>query len=131
MESNSRTGLDALRAQVDYPTSYRPEKPGDAVAGEAIAWSDFEKTDERSGERKSCRILTIRDEAGVEHAVWCWHSVLRNELAGVVPGDLVAISYGGKRQRKSGDGSYHSYRVAVQHNEAGGVVSSADSDIPF
>jgi hypothetical protein len=131
LESNT---YDGLRAQVEYPESWRPE-PGDTIVGEAVAWSDYHKTDETSGEEKTCKILTLRDEAGVEHGIWCWHSILRSELANVRPGDLVAISYTGKKPRQKGDGAYHHYRVAVQaaalSEPVGEARSAQDDDIPF
>jgi hypothetical protein len=130
--------FDALRARVEYPASWRPES-GDTLLGEAVGWSDYEKTDPISKETKTCRILTVRDESGLEHGVWLWHSVLRQELERVNPGDLVAISYVGKRPRQSGDGAYHHYRVAVEAGEGDGEAGSTpveptaaqDGDIPF
>jgi hypothetical protein len=121
------TPLDRLRAQVEYAPSWRPE-PGDTIVGTAIAWSTYEKQDPASGEKKQCPILAVRDQAGAEHAIWCWHAVLRHELVDKVePGDLVAISYVGKRPRQSGDGSYHCYRVAVAQAR-GETPEHADHD---
>jgi hypothetical protein len=101
----------------------RPE-PGDTLVGESGGWSTFEKTDPESGEKKTCEILTVRDRDGVEHAVWCWHSILKADLVGkVARGDMVAISYVGKKPRQSGDGAYHHYRVAVEKSADEAKVS--------
>jgi hypothetical protein len=125
--------FDALRSRVEYPPAWRPE-PGETAVGEAESWADFSKADPESGETKSCRILTLRGEDGTKVSVWCWHSILRAELADVVPGDLVAISYAGKKPRQKGDGSYHHYRVAVEKRAAERPTESAggqDAEIPF
>ena len=68
--------FDALRARVEYPAAWRPD-PGESLVGEAVGWSEYSKVDPASGETRECQILVVRDEAGVEHGVWCWHSILR------------------------------------------------------
>lgn len=59
-------------------------------------------------------IVTIRDEAGAEHAIHAQSTVLRAELAKrhPGPGDELEVTYQGKRAPKSGNGNpFHVYRV--------------------
>jgi hypothetical protein len=133
-EQPTRSTLDELRASVEHPVAWKPQ-PGETLAGEAVRWEAV--TIERQGEEpKPCSVLVIRDGSGVEHGIWTWHTVLRNELVGKVsPGDFVAVHYLGMRTKQSGDGTYAGYRVAVRKAERDDATEKAEGsqgdDIPF
>jgi len=65
------------------------------------------------------RVVVLRDEHGVEWAVWLLHTVLRNEFARARPhvGELVAVKYEGRRQPDGGGHGYASYRVVVDRDD--------------
>ncbi len=116
MNSN-KAAYEKLQAAVEYPEAWTPE-PGDTLVGEALRWETVTvKRDD--GDERPCEVLTVRDPAGKEWAVWTWHTVLQNELIGKVnAGDLVALHYRGRRARLSGDGDYAAYRVAIESRGA-------------
>jgi hypothetical protein len=65
---------------------------------------------EREGRYGPYKIYTIEND-GEEVAVHAFHSVLANELEAVEVGNQVEITYLGKRPTKSGDKTFHAYRV--------------------
>ncbi len=124
MSNNSE--MKKLLAKVEYPESWKPEKIGESIVGEALRWETVPvKVDD--GTERACEVLTVRCEDGTERSVWTWHTVLQSELIGqgvtagdytsyaVQPGNLVAIVFRGKRPRQNGDGSYTGYRVAIDN----------------
>lgn len=129
--TNSTT-LDELRASVEYPAAWKPHE-GETLVGVAVRWEQV--TIERKGEEpKPCSVLVLRDDDGLEHGVWTWHTVLANELIGKVErGDFVAIHYRGLREKQNGDGRYASYRVAIKKAEVtdGEAKGGASDGIPF
>jgi hypothetical protein len=121
--TNITETLDELTSEVEYPPAWKPAE-GETLAGVAIRW-DHVTIERKDQEPRPCAVLVLRDAKGTQHGVWCWHTVLKNELVGNVnPGDFVAINYRGKRQKQSGDGEYDGYRVAIKKTETG-------EDIPF
>jgi hypothetical protein len=65
---------------------------------------------EREGKYGSYKIYVLENDGG-EVAVHAFHSVLANELEAVEVGDQVEITYLGKRPTKSGDKTFHAYKV--------------------
>ena len=119
---------DALLHRVRYPESWKPQ-PGDTLVGEVVGWETV--TLRKAGEEpRDVDVLTLRDADNVEHAVWCFHQVLKADLVGKCsPGDLVAISYVGKVAKASGEGSFAKYRVAVEAASAKSPLDGA-GEIP-
>lgn len=72
---------------------WRPQNPGDAVAGEVIDASA------RDGGFGTYVVLTIRRDDGAETDIHCFHSVLQAELRkkAVQIGDHITITYLGAR----------------------------------
>jgi hypothetical protein len=123
--STVRDNLDRLRREVEYPEAWKPEE-GESIAGVAVRWEEVTLDRDGDGPR-TCDVLTLRTEDGVERSVWTWHFVLHKELVGKVePGDFVAINYRGRKAKKKGDGDYAAYRVAIGKSDG-----TEEDDIPF
>jgi hypothetical protein len=128
--SSVRDTFDRLKSEVEYPEAWKPEE-GESLVGVAVRWEEV--TLDRDGlERRTCDVLTLRTEDGIERSVWTWHFVLRDELVGKVePGDFVAINYRGRKAKQKGDGDYAAYRVAIVKTENTGGGGVPEDDIPF
>lgn len=113
--------IDSLD-EADAP-GWRPN-PGDKVAG-TISGISHRTSDYGQGDYP---IITLRTAAGPV-AIHCFHTVLKNEIAGVAPqlGDELAVKYEGLKQPKNGAGKgYESYRVA--HRSLRGVDWSGQAN---
>jgi hypothetical protein len=121
--------FDRLKSEVEYPEAWKPEE-GESLVGVAVRWEEV--TLDRDGdEPRTCDVLTLRTEGGIERSVGTWHFVLRNELVDKVePGDFVAINYRGRKMKQKGDGDYAAYRVAIEKGQNTGS-SVPEDDIPF
>ena len=130
------TAYDKLRSQVEYPEAWKPHAGSPAtLVGEVLAWTEIPFRTKDGEERRQLAIV-VRDEDGKEWSVATFHTVLRNELleneklgGRVEPRDFVAIHYVGEKPRQSGDGTVHSYRVAVDRPEP--KAEDGSGDIPF
>lgn len=104
----------------DYAAGWRPN-PGERIKGNIV---DIATGDGGYGPYP---IVTLDTDDG-EKAVHAFHQVLRTELARRRPkiGDEIEVTYLGKRENQSGNGSYHAYRVT------GGQVQGYDwsQDLP-
>jgi hypothetical protein len=134
---------EALAAETEreHAEAWRP-KPGDVLVGQ------YTRRDAgvSSYDGRTHPILVLKDRTGVEHAVWCFHAVLRERLAALKPkvGELVAVRYKGKRQ--GANAAYHDYAVEIERAESAddwqaeagddefavdGDGTAAEDDIPF
>jgi hypothetical protein len=68
---------------------------------------------EREGKYGPYKIYATEKEDGSAVAVHAFHSVLAQDLAEVEVDNQVEITYLGKRPTKSGDKTFHAYRVIV------------------
>lgn len=100
------------RLDVEFAPAWRPD-PGDKLSGEVVGIG------ERAGEYGSYPIVTLRRDDGEELALHAFHSVLASELAALRPklGDRLAVRYDGKKQTRTGTGSYHGYKVVKDGDE--------------
>ena len=112
----------------DYAEAWSPE-PGGTIAGTVVS------IDARDGGYGPCPIVTIATvEAFI--AFHAFHSVAKNELAKLRPqvGEKLVIVYNGKRNSKSGRGSYHSYSVSMPDRPktdfSWAKYGELDSDVP-
>jgi hypothetical protein len=134
---------EALAAETEreHAEAWRP-KAGDCLVGEYVR----KDAGVGSYDGKTYSILVLKDRDGVEHAVWCFHAVLRERLAALKPklGELVAVRYRGKRQ--GANAAYHDYAVEIEREASaddwqaeagdaefavGGDGAAAEDDIPF
>jgi hypothetical protein len=103
----------AAQTEHEHPESWRPE-PGDVLVG------TFVRRDSgvSSYDGKTYTIVVIRDENGVEHGVWAFHTALRQQLSAArpKPGEAIALRYRGKRQ--GANATYHDWRVAVDREQS-------------
>jgi hypothetical protein len=68
---------------------------------------------EREGKYGPYKIYATEKDDGSAVAVHAFHSVLEQDLADVQVGDGIEVTYLGKRPTKSGDKTFHAYRVVV------------------
>lgn len=104
-------GFDDLREQADAPKaeSWKPEKPGDEIAG-IVAKLDagFDRDGNEHG------IVVLKTETGLR-SVWLLTEALRNQMlkADPQPGDRLLIQYKGKATAKASGRSYHDFAVTT------------------
>lgn len=100
-------------------STWEPENPGDQVIGTITDIGEWE------GDYGVSPTLTIADDNGDEHVVFCSNSVLRRNFERQRPavGDRVGIRYLGEAVGKSGR-SYRNYRFVL--DRAAGAPAAAD-----
>lgn len=105
----------------DYPESWIPENEGDNLVGVFVGLD--------SGRTPfGPAWIVVLDCNGTHRSIWLLHEALRSQFlqAKPVSGELVAVSYRGRRKAKNPtpgrSDTYHDYRVAV---DRGGEASAA------
>ena len=96
---------------MSFPEAWKPN-PGDAVEGVIT-----ELTTRSSEYGDPYVILTVEDDAGSEHAIHCFHTMLRNEVERKAPqvGDRIAVAYHGLGESSApGMSPPHKYRLVVE-----------------
>jgi len=126
-------------SEFDFAEGWRPE-PGDVLRGKVV---DVTRTQDRFNADKTYPIVTIEREDGEQVAVHAFHIVLQNALRQVrpMPGDSLAIKYGGRKARKGDDEAttddrdkFHVYQVRklnVTANELWGAVATESGTDQF
>lgn len=106
---------ERLRQEADraFPEAWRPEQPGDDIAG-VIQHIEMRPT--RFG---PVPVVTVVDGVGTPVAIWCLHTVLRNELhrLAVTPGEFLYVRWLGKKTPEGGS-AYDDYRVKVDRPQS-------------
>jgi hypothetical protein len=116
----------AQETEREHAEAWRPNA-GDVLVGEYVR----RDAGVSSYDGRSHPILVLKDRNGVEHAVWCFHAVLRERLAALKPkvGELVAVRYKGKRQ--GANAAYHDYAVEIEREGAADDWDAQDGDAEF
>lgn len=110
-ERRRRLKEEADRA---YPQAWRPENPGDELAG------IVQEIRMRPTKFGPVPVMTIVDGIGSSCSLWLVHTVLRNEMyrQQVVEGEFVYVRWEGKRQPEGDGAAYDAYTVRVDRPES-------------
>jgi len=134
--ANSQSGhpahpADALLARIgeteNFAKAFYFKGPGDTLIGEFLRWS---KGTTSRGETHP--IAEIRDRDGVAYSVWCFYTVLRQQLVDLdlTPGDWLAIRREEDRESAAG----HRYRnfkvIALDEGTPAAVSPPVDAAPP-
>ncbi|MBA3381434.1 MAG: hypothetical protein H0T97_06145 [Actinobacteria bacterium] len=144
LDAATEAALAALAGKLDRAEGWKPEIPGERVAGVAEAWETVEPHDDP---KKRCEVLTLRTGKGLV-AVWTYNKQLKTKLirpdidtqreAEAVPyserlvqvADLVALEFVGKFPHPVNEGqTYARYRVEISRPVSGGEPQ--DDGIPY
>jgi hypothetical protein len=99
-----------IRADEPKPESWKPENPGDEIAGIVVKLdSAFDREGTEHG------IIVLKTDDGSLRSVWLLGEALRNQVlkASPQPGDRLLIQYRGKVKSKGSGRMYHDFRVAT------------------
>jgi hypothetical protein len=100
----------ADRLDKTYAPAWKPE-PGDKIVGEITGFDD------RDGGHGIYRIANVRLDDGTTVALHAFRKVLADELEeqNARVGDRLGVKYLGPITKAGGVGSYHGYKVFVEH----------------
>lgn len=109
---------DRLRAQLDRDSESPPDFWDPGVGGELFGqFNGWSSGQTQRGD--TIQIATVRTDTGERFSVWCFHKVLKSELARVDPQPGEAILIRREPDRENADGlAYRVYRVAVDRDNA-------------